>query len=332
MQRPIKTALLCAAFLFNFAQAAHAGEITLFTHDDFRGPSVTLRDSTRDLVPLRFNDTASSLIIRSGRWQLCVDADFRGRCVIMEPGEYRSLPGLNDMISSAREVDERGNNGGNGGNGGNNNGQGGWGGRPDRGNEGRQAAVMIFPEDGMRGRPLALNGDASDFVPLGFNDQSASMVIQEGNWQFCSDRDFRGQCRVFGPGEYRRLDPALYRSISSARRAGRDQNDGRPGGGFGDGRPGDGRPGEGRPGMGRAPVELFGAEDFRGARLPVDRDVATLLDLDFNDQAGSIVINEGQWQFCSDRDFRGQCEIMGPGRYGNLGRLNNQLTSIRRVR
>lgn len=318
MQRPLKTALLCAAFLFNFAQAAHAGEITLFTHDDFRGPSVTLRESTRDLVPLSFNDTASSAIIRSGRWQLCVDADFRGRCVIMEPGEYRSLPGLNDMISSAREVDDRG-NGGNGGN----NGQGGWGGRPDRGNEGRQAAVMIFPEDGMRGRPLPLNSDASDFVPLGFNDQSASMVIQEGNWQFCSDRDFRGQCRVFGPGEYRRLDPALYRSISSARRAGRDQNDGRPG---------DGRPGEGRPGMGRAPVELFGAEDFRGARLRVEGDVATLLDMDFNDQAGSIVINEGQWQFCSDRDFRGQCEIMGPGRYGNLGRLNNQLTSIRRVR
>jgi uncharacterized protein YcfJ len=56
-----------------------------------------------------FNDRVASLVIESGNWQLCEDAGFSGRCVVLGPGQYRSLweTGLDREISSIRAVDER---------------------------------------------------------------------------------------------------------------------------------------------------------------------------------------------------------------------------------
>jgi hypothetical protein len=73
--------------------------------------------SVQDLGNVGFNDRASSMVVRNGRWQVCSDADFRGKCVTLDPGEYPSLRsmGLNDRLSSVREL-------------GQGQGQGGWGG------------------------------------------------------------------------------------------------------------------------------------------------------------------------------------------------------------
>jgi uncharacterized protein YcfJ len=54
-----------------------------------------------------FNDRASSAVVDRGTWQVCEDARFGGDCVVLRPGEYRSLGamGLNNMVSSVRPVD-----------------------------------------------------------------------------------------------------------------------------------------------------------------------------------------------------------------------------------
>jgi hypothetical protein len=47
---------------------------------------------------------------------------------------------------------------------------------------------------------------------------------------------------------------------------------------------------------------------------------------------GSLIINEGRWQLCSDPGYEGSCRVYEPGRYPDVGRLNDQVASLRRVR
>jgi hypothetical protein len=239
LPRLLNAALLLAAPVL-VAANAHAGEITLYTHDNFGGPAMTVRESVNDLVPAGFNDRVSSVQVRSGRWQLCKDINFSGQCIVLEPGEYRRLDGFNDVLTSLREVGGR--DAGNG--------------RGDRGN----------------------------------------------------DRDDRGDGRD-GHG-------------------GRDGRDGR------DGRGNDGNDrgaGYGR-GQRGAPVVLFSQSRFGGSQVGLRGDTRTLQDLDFNDQAGSVIINEGSWQLCDDADFRGKCIVLSKGRYDNLRDLGDRISSVRRVR
>ena len=107
MTGPFKHAAACAATLLLSLAAhagAHAGEITLFEDDNFRGRAVTLRETTDDLSRMGFNDKASSIMVRSGTWDVCTDSGFRGICKTLGPGEYRSMPGMNDAITSVREA------------------------------------------------------------------------------------------------------------------------------------------------------------------------------------------------------------------------------------
>lgn len=205
--------------------AAHAGEITLFTDDYFRGPSVTLRDTAPDLVRFGFNDRASSVRVRSGTWELCEHAGFGGQCRVLRRGDYDQLSGFNDVVSSVRELDDRD-------------------GRDDRDHRG-----------------------------AGRDDYG--------------DRGDRGDRGGWGGGRGDRRDDA---------------------------------------------VMLFEQADFRGRRVGVERDVRTLDDYDFNDRTGSIVISEGVWQACEHADYRGRCITLSPGRYDRLDRMNNMISSLRRVR
>jgi uncharacterized protein YcfJ len=96
---------LSAAALTALALPA-AAQITLFEHDGFRGRSVDIDRSVQDLGRSGFNDRASSAIVRGGRYEVCDDARFRGRCVVLRQGQYPSLGamGLNDRVSSIRPV------------------------------------------------------------------------------------------------------------------------------------------------------------------------------------------------------------------------------------
>ena len=105
----MKQAFVAVALLALVAPAL-AGEITLFEHDNFAGRTFAAGGPIDNLANSGFNDKASSVIVRDGAWQLCDDAYFRGRCVTLPPGSYPSLAqmGLNDRVSSARQVGGRG--------------------------------------------------------------------------------------------------------------------------------------------------------------------------------------------------------------------------------
>ena len=95
---------LAAAALALCAQAS--AQIVFYEHDGFAGQSFSAERSTDNFQPYGFNDRASSVVVLRDRWEVCEDAQFRGRCVVLRPGRYASLSamGLNDRVSSARVV------------------------------------------------------------------------------------------------------------------------------------------------------------------------------------------------------------------------------------
>jgi hypothetical protein len=270
---------------------AQRGWIELFAHANFKGNhTAVLRDSA-DLVQLGFNDRAASVVVEEGNWQLCTDHDYRGSCRTLAPGRYDNLGPLAGKVSSLRLVEA------------------------DQDFElpphaDGQANVLLFAEEAMRGKALAIRGDAVDFAALQFNDAAVSLVVKSGTWEFCVDSRYRGTCRILGAGVYRTLDPLLVRAISSARQVAPQGGPGRP---------------EGE-------VELFSKPEFGGARLPLYRSVPQLAEFDFDERAGSVIVHTGQWEFCRNKDYGGQCLVVGPGRYAQLGALHNAISSLRRIR
>jgi uncharacterized protein YcfJ len=104
MNTMLRTALGVAGVLLA-AQAS--AQVTFYQGRDFRGPSFTADGPVWNLERYGFNDRASSAVVDNGEWQVCEDARFGGRCVVLQPGEYPSLRemGLNNMVSSVRPAD-----------------------------------------------------------------------------------------------------------------------------------------------------------------------------------------------------------------------------------
>ncbi|HTS21162.1 MAG TPA: beta/gamma crystallin family protein [Casimicrobiaceae bacterium] len=97
--------LKCLFAATGLALAAQAGaQVTLYSDQGFHGRQFFVDHPVRDLDRTDFNDRASSAVVQGGDWQVCQDAHFQGRCVILHPGEYVSLDrmGMNDSISSIR--------------------------------------------------------------------------------------------------------------------------------------------------------------------------------------------------------------------------------------
>lgn len=89
------------------AIASHAtAEVTFYENERFSGRSFTTQSRIVDARRTALDNSASSVIVTGGRWQACDDARFRGRCVVLRPGQYPMLEGmgLNDRISSARPI------------------------------------------------------------------------------------------------------------------------------------------------------------------------------------------------------------------------------------
>jgi uncharacterized protein YcfJ len=91
------------------AATTASAQVTLYSRDGFRGEQFTANGTVRNLERLGFNDRANSVVVNGGNWQACEDANFAGRCVILQPGEYPTLDriGLENEISSIRPVEGR---------------------------------------------------------------------------------------------------------------------------------------------------------------------------------------------------------------------------------
>ncbi|MGX9776665.1 beta/gamma crystallin family protein [Janthinobacterium aestuarii] len=217
----LKKALNCALLLgaAMTAELAGAGELTLYSRDDYHGRSQTVRDAVADLEDVRFNDTTQSIRVRSGRWEACEEADFRGDCFLLEAGEYPSLDDRANKITSLREV------------------RGGWDGHPGRGRDrgrdrdgrwererehghlpGRSLGgeLTFYTRDDFAGRSLSVRNASADLRERDFNDTVQSVRVRSGYWEVCEDVGFRGRCRTLEPGEYASLERMSNR-ISSVR-------------------------------------------------------------------------------------------------------------------
>jgi len=81
-----------------------AGQVVFYENEGFQGRSMTAGGSLSSFSRSGFNDRASSAVVRGGRAEVCEDAGYRGRCAVLQPGQYASLGamGLNDRVSSVR--------------------------------------------------------------------------------------------------------------------------------------------------------------------------------------------------------------------------------------
>jgi len=224
--------------------SAWGGQITLYERPSFNGPSFVANDRIETVSRQgTFSDTASSIVVNDGRWEVCSQAYFRGRCMELLPGNYPGISvSLNGRIASARQI-----------------------GYADPlpvtmnpqppvvvnlpqvvvnppaapqplavnpppvyVNPARTAVVTTSP--GPTGRAYLYEspnfggtwvavdrGIANDLDWANFDNpehRAASIRVESGNWLVCNDMAFRGDCRVLVPGEY---SQPLMGGIASAR-------------------------------------------------------------------------------------------------------------------
>lgn len=103
MHTKLKTAVAVAALVVS-AQAA--AQVTFYERENFRGREFTVADVVDNFSGTGFNDRATSAVVERGRWEVCEDYNFQGRCVVLRPGRYESLAGMgmNNRISSVRPL------------------------------------------------------------------------------------------------------------------------------------------------------------------------------------------------------------------------------------
>jgi hypothetical protein len=175
------------------------------------------------------------------------------------------------------------------------------------------AEITVFKQPNFSGEGLTLRGDTANLADRGFTDQVSSIDVRSGQWQVCTQPDYRGECVVLERGQYPTLEKTLNHRIESMREVTRYADQGRSGRGYS-----------------RNPaVELFDAPDFRGRSMMLDRDANTLFD--GGQRAASLVINEGTWEVCTEPGFEGVCRVFEPGSYETLGRLHRRVGSMRRI-
>jgi hypothetical protein len=176
-------------------------EVVLYEAPNFGGDRFGVDDVVPNLDRTGFNDRARSMIVYSGTWELCEDADYRGACRTFGPGRYPDLGHLAGRLSSLRRVTAGGDRG-----------------RPAGGNWGGGNRAVLYEGPNLTGRMIVVDQYMANLDGTGFNDRAQSLRVERGYWIFCSDADFQGDCRTFGPGDYASLPAGLARRISSGRR------------------------------------------------------------------------------------------------------------------
>lgn len=174
--------------------------------------------------------------------------------------------------------------------------------------------VELFDRPDFGGLRLTLGQTTPDLAAYGLSQRVSSVVVHRGQWEFCTQPQFRGACVTVGPGRYGRLPPALNDSVASLRPAG-----GTVGGPVAPPRP--------EPGRGPA-IVLYGGESTV-YELRVDEPVENLSRRGFNDVANRVDVLAGTWELCSDGGYGGECQRFGPGRHVLPPALRDRLSSLR---
>lgn len=282
-----------------FAAATQASaQVTFYQEPGFQGRSFTTERRVDNFDRFGFNDRASSVTVIGERWEVCDDARYRGRCVVLRPGQYPTLAamGLNDEIASARAIS-----------------------REQRIDKRRYAPapapaqITFYQNESFGGRSFTTDTLVQDFRRKGFNDRISSLVVTGSDqWEACEDVRFNGRCVVLRPGQYPTLrGTELNNRISSVRKVATKA-----------------------PAPTPAQIALFEQEGFAGRAFTTDKSLENLSRNGFNDRASSAVVaGNRQWEVCDDARFDGRCMVLRPGQYPSLAAmgLNNRVSSVREI-
>ena len=287
-----------------------AAQVTLYERADYRGQSYTASGEVADLQRQGLNYRATSAVVKGNlwdRWELCEDARFQGRCVVLQPGQYASLAamGLNDSVLSVRAVDPRN--------------------LPAVAPAAPVVASQIdlYEDPAFQGRSFAAVQPVTDFRRNGFNDRASSVVVTGGRWEVCSGANFGGPCAVLEPGQYPTLTAlGLNDRISSVRAVARND--------LGTTSLPAALPPE-QVGAGR--IVIYENESFQGRSMTADYAVEDFRRSGLNDRASSVVVSGGRWEACEDARFGGNCVVLRPGQYASLTAMgmNDRISSVRAV-
>ena len=68
-----------------------------------------------------------------------------------------------------------------------------------------QAQIILYEHADFKGRAIRVSGTVSNLRDRGFSDMPSSIKVLTGSWEICVDTNFRGNCSVLQPGQYRSL-------------------------------------------------------------------------------------------------------------------------------
>ena len=307
MNSVLKNVLITAAL---FISTHAAAQITFYEREGFEGRSFTAENPVGNFEQYGFNDRASSVIVLRGRWEICEDARFSGRCVVLRPGRYPSLAtmNLNNSVSSVRMVA-----------------------RNVRDDDNRYAPppaapqITFYEREGFAGRTFTAENQIGNLQRQGFNDLASSVVVVRDFWEACEDVWFAGRCVVLRPGRYPSLAAmGLNDSISSVRVVSPNE-----------------RLEENRyaplppatPVIAAAQITFYEREGFQGQSFTTRDQIDNFARIGFNDRASSVIVVGESREVCEDAGFRGRCVVLRPGRYSSLAEigLNQRISSVRAV-
>lgn len=223
------TAGAAAAQDSSWSRSGGGQGIELFASPNFIGESRAFPIAEPDLSRNGFNDRALSVRLSGrGSWQLCEDAQYRGRCVVLNRDEVDlTRLGLGFRVSSIRPVSGEDSGWSGGGRGDD------W----DRGggfDRGGGPAIILYENDGFSGRSVRLRGEVRNLAAQGFNDATRS-IRTRGRWVVCLDANYEGRCRTI-EGDLAELNGiGMASRISSLRPAddyAEGYDPGYPGGGY----------------------------------------------------------------------------------------------------
>ena len=303
----IKQLLRLGLITVGLAAGAHThAQVTLYERQDFEGKSFTATHAVVNLQRQGLDGRATSVVVQGNRWErweLCEDARFRGRCVVLQPGQYASLAamGLNNRVSSVRAVDP---------------------GSSPLAAPAVAGQIDFYEHDGFQGRLFRVVESVPDFRSAGFNDLASSVVVTGGRWEVCSDANFGGPCTVLRPGRYPSLTAlGLNDRISSVRAARRDGVDesALP------------RPRPATAGGAVSRIIIYENESFQGRSMTAENPVDDFRRSGLNDLASSVVVSGGRWEACQDTRYGGDCVVLRPGQYPSLVAMgmNDRISSAR---
>ncbi len=271
-------------------------QVTFFEQDGFRGRSFTTENQVNNFERFGFNDRASSVVVTRDSWEVCENAQFGGRCAVLQPGQYPSMTamGLNNRVSSVRAAR----------------------------NTAPAAAtpqVTFYENEGFTGRSFVTDKLVKNLNRNQFNDRASSVVVVGGPWELCENNQFKGRCVVLRQGQYpSMMAMRLNDRVSSVRLANREA-----------------RADEDRfaPAAASGQVTFYERAGFTGRSFTTAQSIDNFVQNNFNDRASSVVVTGSSWELCDNVRYTGRCVVLRPGQYPTMASmgLNDRVSSVRSV-